>query len=190
MAIVACEACASTNAEPKPSGSATATAEKPFDYATLPDQAEWTYSLAAGLLWTERQRIQSTNMPEPVWKAFPLPEFAGQQSRFVPMVRPSYGGSYGYGMDSSRCVVDALIKTNSINARGLGISGGQYAYYQIVKKIEDPLLYDPRNFAFLIRYQEAYLKVTFPNLHQMKVQRLKAPTEFSTGPCSPPISQY
>lgn len=170
--------------------SGTATAEKrveepkPFDYATLPDKAEWTVKLDKPLE-VVRQEIQSTNMPESVWIAFPLPEFQ-DGGRFRPMVRPGVQRSFGYGMDSAGCTSEALVKTNSISCvgGGAGIAGGQYAYCQRVK-IDDVMLYDPRQYSFFIAYAGAYLEITFPNLQTMHVRRLEAPDLSKVKHCGP-----
>ena len=151
-----------------------------FQYATLPDQPEWTVKLDKPLEIV-RQEIQSTDMPEPVWATFPLPEFQ-EGGRSQPMVQPDIR-SYGYGMDSAGCVPEALLKTNGIE-HSYGISGGQYAYYQRVE-VEDVLVYDPRQHAFLISYTGAYLEVTFPDLETMRVRRLKAPDMSTVKHCGP-----
>jgi hypothetical protein len=157
--------------------------DKSFQYA-LPDQPEWTVKLDQPLK-VVRQEIQSTDMPRPVWDKFPLPEFQERISRTMPLVHPDIQRPYGYGMDTAGCVPEALLKTNAIKYYGWGVAGGQYAYYQRVEKIDDALLYDPRQHAFLIAYNDAYLEVTFPDLRTMRVRRLKPPDMSTVKHCGP-----
>lgn len=155
---------------------------EPFKYATLPDQSEWTVKLDK-VLKIERQEIQSTEMPEPIWVAFPLPEFRSVGD--LPMAHPGVRRSFGYGMDSAGCVPEALLKSNAIKEYDWGIGGGQYAHYQRVEKIVDFHLYDPRQHAFLIAYTGAYLEITFPDLQTMHVRRLKDPDMTKVKNCAP-----
>lgn len=160
---------------------------KRFEYTTLPDQPEWDMKLDKPLD-VVRQEIQSTEMPGPVWAAFPIPEttYSNDPNGAIFMHMPYQTGSMAgsYGMDSAGCVAEALIKTNGISHKGWGIAGGQYAYYQRVE-VEDPLLYDPRQYAFLIFYAGAYLEVTFPDLKTMHVMQLKAPDMSNVKHCGP-----
>ncbi len=178
-----CASACQTKTEKDQATTAASESFEPFEYAVLPDKDEWTITFIKPLE-VVRQEIGSTEMPEPVWIAFPLPEFQ-ERGRFQVMTPPGTRRSYGYGMDSGGCVPEALLKTNGIEYNhGWGISGGQYAYYQRVE-VEDSLLYDPRQHAFLISYQGAHLEVSFPDLQTMRVRRLKAPDMTTVKHCGP-----
>ena len=175
----------------KPESSVTATAEerveepKPFQYATLPDQSEWTVKLTTSLQ-VVRQEIQSTGMPEPVWTTFPIPEttYSAGENGATRMHMPHQSGSMtgSYGMDTGGCIPEAL-QLQVKQYGGVGVAGGQYGWYQRVRHIADGLLYDPRQWGFLIYYSGSYLDITFPDLQTMHVRKLTAPDISKVANC-------
>ena len=165
--------------------------KKPFKYATLPDKAEWTVKLKKPPK-VQRQRIQHITLPVAICKRFPIPGFrcggamamerpgSKRSGYFHGMSRPG-----GYGMDTEGCITEGLLKQVKYFEKNSGISGGQYSYYQRVKKIKDEMLYNPRHYGFLINYRGTYLDITFPSRRTMHVRKLKEP-DFSKIPhCGP-----
>lgn len=157
-----------------------------FEYTALPDASSWQVEIVAPELQIkpEQQEIQHPTLPKIVYVRFPLPEFA-ENTGVVPMVSPGYRGTFGYGMDTAGCVPEALLRQNAIVNYGYIISGGQYASYQRTEQIDDVLLYDPRDYGYLICYQGTYLDITFPSATTMSVRKLPAPDLSKVPNCGP-----
>lgn len=131
-----------------------------------------------------QQEIEHHLLPAPVWSKFPLKDFEDHDPSMPITMVPPGDTSFGYGMDSMGCVAKALLEKNAISywENTLGIAGGQYAYNRLVP-VEDPLVYDPTQYAFYIHYGEAYLEIRFPALYKMVSRKLEPPDEAVVQEC-------